>query len=256
MTSSTTPLRYLTAAYPGEPGLDTAISAVLVQRVSDGQNPETLRLYRPGRVVAFGRRDVSSPGYGEAVAAARAGGCEAVERLAGGRAAAFTPGTIAFSWAIPDPDPRQRTEARFEMVSELIRGALGHLGVDAHVGEVAGEYCPGRFSVNAGRTRKLMGVGQRLKRHAAHLGGVLVVEGSAPLIEILSPVYAALDLEWIPETTGAVADVVPGVTFDAVVAAITERIGDRRPLEPASVPDDLLAAARELAPDLVPGRRF
>jgi hypothetical protein len=35
------------------------------------------------------------------------------------------------------------TGERFERFASLIAAALGGLGVDARVGEVAGEYCPG-----------------------------------------------------------------------------------------------------------------
>ena len=252
MTSTTTPLRYLTDSYADEPGVDTAISALLVEQASDGLQPETLRLYRPGRVVAFGRQDAAAAGYPGAVIAARAGGFLAVERLAGGRAAVFTPETIAFSWTIPDRDPRSHTEARFEMVSGLIRDVLRGLGVDAHVGEVAGEYCPGRFSVNAGHSKKLMGVGQRLKRHASHVGGVIVVDGTEAVVDILEPVYAALGLAWRPAATGSIADVAPRIGFDTVVAAITVAISAERPIEPASLDGGILTKARQLAPSLLP----
>ena len=52
------------------------------------------------------------------------------------------------------------------------------LGVDARVGEIPGEYCPGAYSVNARGVKKLMGVGQRLVPSAAHVGGVVVVNGA------------------------------------------------------------------------------
>ena len=90
--------------------------------------------------------------------------------------------------------------------------ALARLGVDARVGEVPGEYCPGAFSVNARGRTKLAGVGQRLISGAAHLGGVVVVRDSAGVRDVLIPVYEALGLEWDPETTGSVEDEVPGVT--------------------------------------------
>ena len=75
-------------------------------RVAAGELPETLRLARPGRIVAFGKRDAVAQGYAAAVQAARDGGFEAIERLAGGRAAVFHEDTIAFAHAIPDADPR------------------------------------------------------------------------------------------------------------------------------------------------------
>ena len=70
-------------------------------RVAAGELPETLRIARPGPIVAFGKRDVVTAGYPDAVRAARAGGFEAVEGLAGGRAAVFHEDTIAFAHADP-----------------------------------------------------------------------------------------------------------------------------------------------------------
>ena len=249
MTSPTAPLTVITESFASEPGVDTALAAVLLDRANDG-GPEVLRLYRPGRVVAFGRQDVVASGYPAAVRAARAGGFDAIERLAGGRAAVFTPQTIAFSWAIPDDDPRTHTQARFELVSGLFRDALAALGVDARIGEVEGEYCPGRYSVNASGSRKLLGVGQRLKRRAAHAGGVLVVDDSAAINAILEPVYAALQLEWRPQATGAVADVLAGVTHDDVLTAVFEQIQLTRVVDAGPFDSDVLAEARARAPHL------
>ena len=63
--------------------------------VVHGELPETLRLARPGPMVAFAKQDAVAPGYPDAVRAARTGGFEPVLRLAGGRAAVFHQQTIA-----------------------------------------------------------------------------------------------------------------------------------------------------------------
>ena len=73
------------------------MSRALLQRVAAGELPETLRLARPGAMVAFGKQDAVASGYADAVRAARSGGFEAVLRLAGGRAAVFHEGTIALA---------------------------------------------------------------------------------------------------------------------------------------------------------------
>src|SRR3954468_15675311 len=88
-------LRLLNDSFPDDPVLDTAVSRAVLERVAAGELPETLRLARPGRMVAFGKLDVVGPAYPEAVRAARAGGYEAIERLAGGRAAVFHEGTLS-----------------------------------------------------------------------------------------------------------------------------------------------------------------
>ena len=121
---------------------------------------------------------MASEGYAAAAEAARARGFAAVERLAGGRAAVFHEGTIAIARAYSDPQPPKRTYARFEEMAEVIASALGSLGVDARVGEIPGEYCPARTASTPGTT-KLAGIGQRMIRGGAHLGGVVVGSGEA-----------------------------------------------------------------------------
>lgn len=242
-------MRLLTDSFPDDPALDIAVSRALMLRVASGDVPEALRVSRPGAIVAFGKRDVVSPGYRQAVDAAREGGFEAVERLAGGRAAVFHHGTVALAHAVPDPDPRSHVDERFEATAGLLAAALGGLGVAARVGEVPGEYCPGAHSVNARGERKLIGVGQRLVAGGVHVGAVVVVTGARRVSEILLPVYDALGLDWRPETTGAVVDEAPGATWESVRDAIVEEYGRHCDIEPAPLDDDTFALARRLAPE-------
>jgi lipoate-protein ligase A len=196
----------VTRRFEGRPDLDTAISRAILDRVASGELPETLRLFVADRMVAFGRQDVANPEYAAAVEAARSAGFAPIERLAGGKAAVFHEATLAFSWAIPEPRPRETIHQRFEAIASIVVEALISLGVDAHIGEVPGEYCPGTFSVNAGGRAKIMGVGQRLIAGAAHVGGVVVVDRTDLINRVLTPVYDALGYEWNPEATGAVTD--------------------------------------------------
>ena len=223
----------------------------MLEGVSQGVEPETLRIYVPTRIVSFGPQDLRAPGYSKAVEAARAGGFEAVQRLGGGRAAVFHEGTIAFAWTVHDPTPGAGVDARFEEVADMMAGAFRGLGVDAHVGEVPGEYCPGSYSVNARGQKKLMGVGQRLRRGAAHVGGVVVVTGGQTVRDILIPVYDALELTWDPDTVGSIADEVGEIGVDDVQAAILDAFAERYDLYDVSVSGDLLARAEQLAPEHV-----
>ncbi len=243
------PLRLVRHAYPDPPWRDTAVSRAILLEVGKGGAPDTLRLHRPPAVVAFGRRDVVAPGYRKAVTAARRHGFEGVERLAGGRAAVFHPGTLAFAWAVADREPRQGIEQRFELLAGIVQSALRSLGVDALIGEVAGEYCPGRYSVNAGGRRKLMGVGQRLTAGAAHVGGVVVIEDSARVRSVLEPVYEALDITWDPATVGAVAEELDGLDCDRVEEALLEAFAARYQLTPSLLGEETLELADRLAPE-------
>jgi octanoyl-[GcvH]:protein N-octanoyltransferase len=228
--------------------MDTAVSHALLRRASDEVEPETLRLHRPGAIVAFGPQDHLAPGYRRAVEAARARGFAAIERLAGGRAAVFHEETIAFSWIRPDPQPRLHIRERFEEVAAIMAGAIRSLGIDARVGEVPGEYCPGAHSVNARGKTKLMGVGQRLVQRAGHVGGVVVVGGSERVRDVLLPVYEALELTWDPATAGSLRDEAPSVTWSDARAAILEAFANRYRLEDADISTESLDVARTLLP--------
>jgi octanoyl-[GcvH]:protein N-octanoyltransferase len=245
----TSPLRLHRQAFRDAPGLDTAVSRAILVRVARGELPETFRLTRPGAMVAFGAQDVASADYARAVRAARAEGFEAVRRLAGGRAAVFCQTTLAIAHARPDPDPRAHVYARFEEASAVIAGALRRLGVDAQVGEVAGEYCPGGYSVNAGGRVKLAGIGQRLIGHAGHLGGVLVVADSGRVRRVLVPVYDALGLDFDPATVGSVEDELGDASTDEVEAALIAELAARYRLEELDLDPETIELAHELAPE-------
>jgi octanoyl-[GcvH]:protein N-octanoyltransferase len=230
----------------GPPARDTAISHAVLRRVAAGELGATLRLRVAEPVLAFGKQDANSPGYARAVAAARGAGFDPVLRLAGGRAAVFHRGTIAFAHATPEDRPTRGTRERFERTGDWLVAALVRLGVDARVGEVPGEYCPGAFSVNAGGRIKIAGVGQRLISGAAHVGGVVVVNDGDAIRDVLIPVYDALGLEWDPATAGSIEDEVPGVSVDDAIDAMLSELADRHELVEGSFEDATLALAEEL----------
>lgn len=230
------PLALHADSFPDDGLLDTAISSTILHRVARRESGETIRLHRAGPILAFGKLDRLRPDYGSAVAAARAHGYDPVERIAGGRAAVFHEGTISFSRAFPlGTGAYEGTRERFSWMANLIRDALSDIGVDARVGEVEGEYCPGQFSVSAEDRIKVAGIGQRVMSGAAHVGGVIVVRGGVRIAEVLMPVYEALELDWRRETSGSVALAlgesdetqpfeVPDPLVDRVLDAIRVRI--------------------------------
>ncbi len=232
--------------FPQRPAFGTAVSEAILMRVAGGELPSTLRLHRPKRELAFSKQDRAAPGFEAAVRAARAAGFEPVVRLAGGRAAAFHEGTLAFAWASPAQRPVAGTGERFEWLAGVITRALAGLGVDARAGEVPGEYCPGAWSVNARGEVKLAGIGQRLIRGGAHAGGVLVVTGSALLRTALEPVYEALDLDWDPRTAGSVEDEVPGIGVEDAERAILAELGRELELVEATIDSTTLELAARL----------
>lgn len=197
----------------------------LLAQVKTGQTPAMLRLYRPEPTVAFGQRDTRLPGFAAATRASADRGFAPTVRKAGGRAAAYHQGTLIVDHIQPDADAMVLAKARFGFFGDLFTEALLSVGVDAGVGEIPGEYCPGEYSVfgrNASGTPavKLVGTAQRVVAGAWLFSSVIVVENSAPIREVLVDTYDALGLAWDPATAGAAEDLIPGVTVDAVEAAV------------------------------------
>ena len=93
-----------------------------------------------------------------------------------------------------------------------------------------------------------MGVGQRVVAQAAHVGGVVVVAGSAAIRSVLIPVYRALGLDWDPATVGSLRDEVPGVTWEEAERAILSRFEERFDLVEAPLGPSTLVLAHQLEP--------
>jgi len=134
-------------------------------------------------------------------------------------------------------------------VAELIAAALRRVGVDARVGEVHGEYCPGGYSVNARGETKLAGIGQKLIKGAGHLGGVLVVGGSDRVRDVLVPVYEALGLSFDPATAGSVGDELPSVGLDEMESALMEELSRGYDVIEGRLDPETFELAQRLAPE-------
>jgi lipoate-protein ligase A len=229
-----------------DPALDLALAPALLARVSSGARRPLVRVYRPWPTVAFGRRDSFLPGFPAAAAAARRHGFEPVIRSAGGRAAAYHEECLVIEEIVAAPDATAGIQDRFADEAEGQAGALRGLGVDARVGEVPGEYCPGEFSVNARGQSKLIGAAQRIIRGAWLFSSVVVVDGSARLRAVLEDVYAELGFDWNPASAGAVADERGDLTVTQVQDALLAGLSTRYRLEPARLTTDDLSAGRNL----------
>jgi octanoyl-[GcvH]:protein N-octanoyltransferase len=227
----------------GSAALELAVSHALLTRVAAGELPSTLRVYRPAPAVSFGKLDTLRPGYQNALAAARAHGYEPVLRLPGGHAAAYHTQSLALDVVYALDDPVLGTHDRFRDEGARLAGALATLGVDARVGEVPGEYCPGAYSVNARGRIKLVGTAQRLVRGGALLGASIVVGDGPSIRAVLTDVYAALEFDWTATTAGAVEEEVPGVSLDDVERAV---IASFDGLQPATLDPETLALAHRL----------
>ncbi len=234
------------------PAHDIGVSHAILDAVASGEIADVFRIHTPARALAFGMADRIQSGYQNAVRVASAHRYYPVERLAGGRAAVFHENTLAFSWASRQEDPRAGITDRFELISNLMTTAFRALNIDAQVGEVPGEYCPGEYSVNVGGHQKVMGVGQRLVRGASHVGGVIVVRDGASIRDVLIPIYRALKIDWDPRTVGTLSNHVANINASDVRNAVVDVLGSRFDLEHTSLPTDIVERGRELAPKHVP----
>ena len=232
---------------PLRPALEVAVSHALVERVSDGALGPVLRVYRPAPTLAFGRLDALRPGFAAAAAAARAHGFEPVVRAPGGHAVAYHDGCLVVDEVVPHADPLAGLQERFRSSAETLAEALRQIGVDSRVGRVAGEFCPGEHTVNARGAVKLVGNAQRVVRHASLLAASIAVTDAASLRAVLEDVYAALELEWDPETAGGVADETRA-SIEDVERAVIGAYARHTELVAAELDGTTLSRALELEP--------
>jgi lipoate-protein ligase A len=199
---------------------DQMATRELLREVAAGSAPPMLRLHRPAPTVAFGRVETYHTGFPAAVAAARRHGYAPIVRHTGGRAVAYHDGCLVIELIAPDASPITGLRARFAAFAAAIARALASTGVPASVGHLDGEFCPGEFSViGAGRV-KLAGTAQRIVAGAWLCSAAIAIAGAGPLRDVLVEVYGALGFDWRPATLGAVTDLAPAVTVEAIEQAL------------------------------------
>ncbi|MFP4175132.1 MAG: biotin/lipoate A/B protein ligase family protein [Halobacteriales archaeon] len=179
---------------------------------NDGER--RVRVWRPARQVAFGRRDTNSSAYDEARKTAREAGYATTVRNVGGRAVVHAGETVAFAVAAPVEDPRVGLRDRYDDAVCATRDALESVGVDAGCGEPDDSFCPGEASlcVDGG---KVAGVAQRVARDAALVSGVVVTGRGDETARVLSSVYGALGVPFDTSSVGT-ADASPSAVAYAL----------------------------------------
>ncbi|SDN02509.1 Lipoate-protein ligase A [Halogranum gelatinilyticum] len=202
------------------PEADRQATADMLAEAGETAVP-AIRVWTPARQVAFGRRDGHAERYDEAKQAAEARGYRALERSVGGRAVAYTgQTTLAFATAIPVDDMRQGLDRRYDDAVETVVAALETVGVAAEPGEPPESFCPGDHSVQC--DGKIAGIAQRVTKGAALVSGCVLVAERDELVDVLTPVYDALDVPFDPESVGTVADAGGPDDPEAVARAIEE----------------------------------
>ena len=197
-------------------------------------------------MAVFGRRDVRAVGFPHAVRAVRKAGFEPAVRVTGGRAVAYTSSAIIVDIVQRQSSAMLDQEARFQKYGNLFVAAFKSLGIDARLGAVPGEYCPGAHSVNARGTAKLVGTSQRVIRDAWLFSALVVVDDRELIRSVLAEIYPNLDQPFDPDSVGTISDEAPGVSTGDVEGAISGCFGL------CGIPDDdrpedrLVARAKEL----------
>ena len=209
---------------PGQPALDMLLTGAMLRDVAERHRPATVRVFRPGPTVAFGRRDGFAPGYEQAVEAARLSGFAAAVRHAGGHAVAYDEGSIIVELIRPESHPVGGIEDRFVELTMLIQRSLGIAGVPVDVGELPGEYCAGRFSLHLRDGAKVVGVAQRVIKGASLTTAAVTVGSGDRLRAVTARVYRELGLALDVSTVGAIADRFD-IDPDPVANIIAENVG-------------------------------
>jgi len=109
---------------------------------------------------------------------------------------------------------------RYRLFSGALVSALSALSVDARIGALEGEYCPGDHSVNGAGRVKLAGIAQRIGRRGYHVGAVISVMPSDQAKAAVATAYRVLGVAFEPATFGAIADLKPDVSFGAFRNAV------------------------------------
>ncbi|GCF14097.1 hypothetical protein Harman_20320 [Haloarcula mannanilytica] len=208
-----------------DPETDFDRTRRMADRVAEDREP-ALRVWRPHRQVAFGRRDANSDGYDRARRTARNRGYTVIERAVGGRAVAYTGSTVSFALAEPTEDPRETIDDRYEWAKAALKRALDDCGVTVRTGEPDASFCPGSHSLQAGG--KIAGLAQRVRQSVAVVGGIVVVRDHEAIAEVLAPIYEALDVPFDPQSVGSVANAGGTDDADQVIAALERALADDR----------------------------
>jgi len=211
-----------------DPKADRAATRRLFERTAKTGTPG-LRVWRPHRSVAFGRRDANREGYDRARRAAESRGYATVERSVGGRAVAFTGSTVAFVRAEPVEEARTGIQARYDRVTDEVSEALASLGVTAERGEPEGAFCPGTHSLSA--RGKIVGLAQRVRSKVALVSGIVVACDHGQLGGVLEPVYGALGIQFDRDAVGSIARAGGPADPDEVVATFRTTLSENPTVE-------------------------
>ncbi|MGA8987017.1 lipoyl protein ligase domain-containing protein [Aeromicrobium sp.] len=208
-------------ALPGGPVDDALLGPLLLSQGMGGAQ-EIVRVHRPEPTAAFSRRDSRRPGFDRAADSCSAAGFVPIIRPQGGKLAAYHRGSVVIDHVVRVADPTSGLKVRFERFARLHADVLTGFGLDARIGELPGEYCPGEFSINVAGTTKIVGSAQRITRDGWLFSTIIQVSDSVSIRDVLTAAYADIGYDLDPATIGSMEDQCPGVTAQQVQAALIE----------------------------------
>ena len=192
-----------------------------------GDHIRLVHVRRPGKIVAFGRKDELDPGYDLAVSQATRAGFASCVRPVGGTFAPLHAGSLIVDEFGYSYNAGAHSRARFEFHSERLREVFAQLGVaDVRLGQVPGEYCPGEYSVNSRGRSKLSGTAQRVVQNAWLVSSVVQVAGAADLRPVASAIAAAMGRTIETSAIGSLREEAGRSGQDVGVVDVAERIVD------------------------------
>jgi octanoyl-[GcvH]:protein N-octanoyltransferase len=242
--STETNARLLVTGSTGPAITDLVVPALLL-RTPGAEWHQLVHIYVPaGPTVAFSGRDLRSPGIAEATALAREAGFEPVVRSPGGRMVAYDGGAVVIDHLDSTTDIRHAGSATFAANAESHVRVLRGLGdVDARIGEVQGEYCPGEYSINVGGVTKVVGSAQRVTATGSLFSTVVQVAVSDRVRAVITDVSRALGYELRQSSIAGLADYAPALTSAEVAAAFASDYRDRLGLTDGRLPPAVVAHA-------------
>ena len=202
---------------------DFVLSQDLIASVVDTDAPAA-RVWCPPRHVSFGPRDVRTPGYQEAMDRAREAGYAIRNRELGGRAVAFTGETVAM--LVCEPAGNEDIGGRYERYLQWLEAYFRSIDLPVTRGEPAGSFCPGSCSLSI--DGKVVGLAQRVRADVAMLGGVILVDDTETIAEILGVVYPLLGLAFDEESVDGLARHRPDLSPDDVCTELATMLSTDR----------------------------
>jgi len=165
-----------------------------------------VRAYQPLPTAAFSRRETFLPGFANAVEVAQQVGYAPAIRLTGGRCVVYDQNSVVLDVVFSETNRKKTSEEHFIAFADWFVNHLQQFGLDARVGQLDGEYCPGPYSVNASGEIKIVGVAQRVLIGARLISSVIQISDAEKPRWAMTEINQAMGFAWRSETFGAVED--------------------------------------------------